>query len=227
MRSERLILTASLMMALTGTAAAAPAVVTNNLNLRSGPGTSSPVTQVMSAGQIVEAENCAGNWCQVTYGDNTGYASRSYLRLASAEGALGAYAQATGPELGASAVVTNDLNLRSGPGTRYRVMHVMPAGQTVAVHNCSGYWCQVTYGETTGYASQRYLGLGAAAAATGAYAEAPIVSAPGAAGNAAWGYGWNRGWFGRPYYRGPYYGSYYRGGYYGRPYYRGRYYRYR
>ena len=44
-------------------------------------------------------------------------------------------------------------NLRSGPGTRYRVLRSIPNGASVRVVDCGGgyYWWHVTYRGTTGY----------------------------------------------------------------------------
>lgn len=57
----------------------------------------------------------------------------------------------------AAAVVTNDLNLRSGPGTQYGVITSMPAGARVDVGGCRGNWCQVNWRGRSGYASASYL----------------------------------------------------------------------
>lgn len=55
----------------------------------------------------------------------------------------------------APAVVTTDLNLRAGQGTRYAVVGVMPQGAVVDVVGCADGWCYVRdYGA---YASARYL----------------------------------------------------------------------
>jgi uncharacterized protein YraI len=70
-----------------------------------------------------------------------------------------------------AAVVTGDLNLRSGPGTGYGVIDTMPAGAYVDVLGCTGSWCEVAFGGITGYASASYLGGGGG----DAYAEAPPV----------------------------------------------------
>jgi uncharacterized protein YraI len=61
------------------------------------------------------------------------------------------------------AMVQNDLNLRSGPGTGHGVVAVMPAGSSVNVFGCQAGWCEVAFGGQTGFASQRYLGTGDAA----------------------------------------------------------------
>jgi uncharacterized protein YraI len=57
----------------------------------------------------------------------------------------------------AAAVVTNDLNLRSGPSTRYGVVDTMPAGAQVSILSCTGSWCRVSWRGEVGYASRNYL----------------------------------------------------------------------
>ncbi|RDV05262.1 SH3 domain-containing protein [Undibacter mobilis] len=71
--------------------------------------------------------------------------------------------------IAAAATATNDLNLRSGPGTGYRVIGTMPAGAYVDVIGCGGSWCRVNWQGVVGYASASYLAGG------GAYASAPRV----------------------------------------------------
>lgn len=57
----------------------------------------------------------------------------------------------------AAAVVTNDLNLRSGPGTEHRVITAMPSGARVDVNGCRANWCEVHWRGYSGYASASYL----------------------------------------------------------------------
>src|SRR5262245_41600583 len=80
---------AALMMS-TGLAAAAPAVVRSDLNLRSGPGTEYPVVASMPAGAQVDVGGCTGSWCAVAYGGQQGYASGSYLAMGGAPGVAAA-----------------------------------------------------------------------------------------------------------------------------------------
>lgn len=56
-------------------------------------------------------------------------------------------------------VTTANLNLRSGPGTGYSIITVMPKGAEVTVTGYSGNWAIVKYGNYTGYASNTYLAL--------------------------------------------------------------------
>lgn len=54
-------------------------------------------------------------------------------------------------------VTTGALNLRTGPGTGYRIILTMPKGASVSVTSTSNGWSRVTYNGTAGYASAEYL----------------------------------------------------------------------
>ena len=55
-------------------AAAAPALATNNVNLRQGPGTTYTVIMTIPGGSNVDVSGCSGQWCQVTFQGQNGYA---------------------------------------------------------------------------------------------------------------------------------------------------------
>ena len=63
-----------------GSAAAAPAVVATDLNVRAGQGTSYPVVGVLPEGSVVETRGCGDGWCFIP--QLGGYASASYLQPA-------------------------------------------------------------------------------------------------------------------------------------------------
>src|SRR5882672_9770996 len=122
-------------------------------------------------------------------------------------------ALSTGSAAAAPAVVEAGIDLRSGPGTQFAVVTVIPPGATVDVRGCDGRWCRVSFAGVVGFADRGYLRL---AGPFGAPAYGPAYAAyerPYAfdddyaeyhAGYApAYGYG----------YAGDY--AYYDGGYYG------------
>lgn len=113
-----------------------------------------------------------------------------------------------------AATITTDLNLRSGPGTGYRVVDAMPAGAHVAVLGCNGAWCRVNWHGEVGYASASFItGIG--------YANNGYVSPPyyeyGYYPDYAYDYGddYPYGWYGP----GVTFG--FGGGYYGHHHFRG------
>ena len=71
-----------------------------------------------------------------------------------------------------SAVVSANVNLRSGPGTDSEILATIPAGSTVRVGPCEGEWCPVTWNGQSGYAIARNLNLGGSRQA-GAYPAQP------------------------------------------------------
>ena len=136
----------------------------------------------------------------------------------------GLLALSTGFAAAAPAVVQQDLNLRAGPGIDYEVIAAMPSGATVDVMGCEAGWCRVAFGDTTGFASRGYLGLGGGVAVAPAYGGYGVAAGPAyggyevgyASGGYAPGYGYDEGVS---------YGAYspgYTYGYYGAPAYRER-----
>jgi len=79
-------------------AAAAQAVTATDLNMRAGPGTNYSVVEVIPQGTPVDVMNCGGNWCEVSFGGTTGFASIGYLDMGPGAGpGMGA---AMGPAMG-------------------------------------------------------------------------------------------------------------------------------
>jgi uncharacterized protein YraI len=123
--------------------------------------------------------------------------------------AAGLLLTSAGVASAAPALVTGDLNLRTGPGTNYRVTTVLPGGSTVNVGDCGGGWCRVAWRGGDGFASSSYLDLGGrfyGAAPPPVYVAPPPV--------VTFGFGW-----GGPRFYG---GSYRHDRYYGRSYRHGR-----
>lgn len=120
---------------------------TANLNMRTGPSTSNPVIRVIPKGAQVTVTGKNGGWAQVTYSGSQGYASLTYL----VDDAT------TPPEQTTVYYTTDELNLREGPGTNYKIIAVMPYGSKVTAVPGSGSWLKVTYQGKTGYAHGAYL----------------------------------------------------------------------
>lgn len=72
---------------------------------------------------------------------------------------------------GSVMATTANLNMRSGPGTGYGILKVIPKGAQVQASTLQSGFYKVTYGGTTGWASASYL-----TAVTSAPAPAPTVS---------------------------------------------------
>lgn len=60
----------------------------------------------------------------------------------------------------APAVATSNVNVRSGPGTGFRVVDTLVRGQPVDVQYCRGSWCLVEKSGPDGWVSSSYLSSG-------------------------------------------------------------------
>lgn len=116
-------------------------ITTANLNMRTGPGTGYAIITVIPQGAQVSVSGYSGDWAMVSYGEKSGYAHGDYLKSPAGE----------------VRYTTANLNLRTGPGTSYAVILVIPKGAQVSVLDASGSWFRVSYAGKTGYASSSYL----------------------------------------------------------------------
>jgi len=111
------------------------ATTTANLNLRNGPGTSHSIRLTMPSGAGVEVMGSAqSGFLPVRYNGTKGWASADFLNTGSGS----APAPAPAPDPGSGATIDNKvttaaLNLRSGPGTTFTVVTVLPPGTQVDV----------------------------------------------------------------------------------------------
>lgn len=118
-----------------------------DLNLRSSASTTSSVLVTIPQGATVTLlKNSSSGWANVKYSKYSGYCSTTYLNAVSDSGVT------------VTAKTTDEVNLRSGKGTSYSVLKVVPAKTTLTVKsNADEQWAKVTYSGSTGYVSKDYL----------------------------------------------------------------------
>ncbi len=128
------------------------ATTTDRLNLRSGPATSYAAITVLPKGAIVTLTGQDTNgFRSVTWGGFSGWAYAEFLDF-------GTTPPVPEPEPQGNATTTDALNLRTGPGTTFAVIVVMPRGSEVILTGQSnnGYR-SVSYNGQNGWASETYL----------------------------------------------------------------------
>jgi len=166
--------------------AASAATISDDVNLRSGPGLGYRILTILPAGATVNVtgESSEG-WYPVRYNDVDGWAYAEYVAIG---GTAQGSASTTGSAgtRGTATVVTNLLNLRGGPGVSYGVVAQLPYGTTVQVvgdpqAGDGRTWVEVTAkGSGQGYVAAEFLDAGEAPrAAQNAAAPAPApIPAP-------------------------------------------------
>jgi mannosyl-glycoprotein endo-beta-N-acetylglucosaminidase len=156
--------------------AASPVMLSNsayqttaNLNMRTGAGINYKIIMTIPKGKQVTAVSRSGNWYKVTYSSaekgkkvsRTGWVVASYIKITpNTESKAVVTSPKTAqpvktPNVSSSKENTSvikyqttaNLNLRSGPSTRYKVIKTIPKGKVVAASETSGEWVKVSYTE--------------------------------------------------------------------------------
>ena len=129
-----------------GSATVTTKYATSGVNVRTGPGTGYGVVTVLGRGAGVTVKSKSGNWYRVS--TSTGYEGYIYKDYLSFGGGGGGY---TG------AHTTAAVNLRTGPGTGYFKLTVVPKGTFLTILGYSGNWVNISYGGYTGYIYSGYV----------------------------------------------------------------------
>lgn len=134
---------------------AAPRVVADFANLRSGPGAKWPVIAQIPAAAKVQVLDCGPgwkrDWCHVRYRAQKGYVAAATLAPSK-----------SGRSVVVAPLVTRDITkVRSGPGGDWKTIATIPPGTQVNVSGCSrgwlNKWCKVRYEGKSGYVDGSFL----------------------------------------------------------------------
>lgn len=149
-----------------GATATAGTTVSSALNLRADASTASDVLTVMPGGATVSLLGQQANgFALVAWQGQQGWAYMAYLGGGDAAGETpadpGPVADTSGPTSSAPSGqiwATSSVNVRSGPGTSYSVLTVMPEGASATGQGTAqnGFW-SINYNGTVGWSSSDYL----------------------------------------------------------------------
>jgi len=146
-------------------AAAASAVTTSRLNLRSGPGQEHEVLAVIPDGASISVDgDQEAGYYPVTWNGTSGYALAQFIQIGGSteEGESDAGGEAPpstdGAPTGTAWVTVNRLNFRSGPSVDSSVLAVLSRGDAVELtgQQANGFW-QANAAGTTGWVSSEYV----------------------------------------------------------------------
>lgn len=121
----------------------------SSLRLRSKPSTSSKTLDYAYDNEVVVLLGKSGNWYKVSYNLQVGYMHKNHLDVSTKENA----------ELGYGRVTGNKVNVRSGPGTRYKSLDSAAINDTAYIIGINNQWFKVIYDNTVGYIRSDYLAL--------------------------------------------------------------------
>lgn len=132
-------------------------LTTADVNLRSGPGTNYEVVTTIPKGIRVNVVGREGNWLKVEskQGNKPGYIDERYARPLETQQI--AQSKSSAPSVAGTYRTLRDVELREGPGTKYKVVTPLPAGVKINVVRAEGEWLRVESkrGGKPGYVEKR------------------------------------------------------------------------
>lgn len=114
-----------------------------NLHLRAGASTSYRSLMVIPKGSEVQVYSKANGWAKVSYRGTMGHSSLSFLK--SVDSRKG------------GKVIASALNVRSGPGTQYRIQGTLKLNDAVEILETVNGWHKIRYGTSTSYVSGDWI----------------------------------------------------------------------
>jgi uncharacterized protein YraI len=117
---------------------------TADVLLRAGPGTNHPVITTLPKGIKINVVGKEGDWLRVEskHGGKPGYIEERFARL-QAPAKSAASKPASAKSVAGPYKTLKDVDLREGPGTKYKVVTRLPAGLKVNVVRTEGDWLRV------------------------------------------------------------------------------------
>lgn len=135
-------------------AASSTGVATTTVNIRTGASTSSTVVGRLVRGQkITVSGHATGDWVKVRFRGTTAYMDGEYLDRVGSRPAAPKTIPADGTK-----IATEELNVRTGPSTRYRIATELAEGSAITLTGrFSGGYAQFRQGTAKRWVSAAYL----------------------------------------------------------------------
>jgi uncharacterized protein YraI len=134
------------------TVAPVQGTTSTQVNVRSEPSTAGEVLGIIPANTKVEITGTdpGGNWWQIIYeagADGIGWVAAQYIETATKPEVPMIGGGETNPDAGKSAIVIQQLNIRSGPGTSFDSLGILNANDVVTLtgRNSNSTWFQVSF----------------------------------------------------------------------------------
>ena len=133
---------------------AAEYITMTEAQLRNGPGANYTVIRTIPKDFKINVVRREGTWLKVEskHGNESGYIDERQARP------LTAAAKSMATSVAGAYITTGEVNLREGPGTKYKVLRRIPKGLKINVVRAEGNWLRVESktGNPPGYIDKRF-----------------------------------------------------------------------
>ncbi|NWF71112.1 MAG: SH3 domain-containing protein [Chloroflexi bacterium] len=137
-----------------------------NLNVRAAPSTSGAILVRVNRGEVYPAIGRSGDsaWIQINANGTIGWVSAQFITFATGSAAAlsvtdGSSGSSSVPLTGFTLTATSEVNIRSGPGTRFGVLGRIPqfGVANIVGRNSDTSWWQISYSGIIGWVSARFV----------------------------------------------------------------------
>ncbi|MFF2447678.1 SH3 domain-containing protein [Neobacillus sp. NPDC058068] len=132
-------------------------ISTDTVNVRGGPGLSYPLVKIAKRGEKYSIVSEKDDWIeiQLSFG-KTGWVVNWLVSKENAATTVST-AQASGSKSTSAAAITDQLRVRSGPGTSFPIVGFLNKGQQVTVLDQNENWCKISSSSTEGWVTRDFL----------------------------------------------------------------------
>lgn len=126
-------------------------VTTNNLNVRTAPGTHGKSIGKINKGHKLDILDIKNNWAKVIYKNKTGYVHSKYIKKINTKPPTNKLTLYKSTE--------DDLNIRDKASANGKILGKLNKNDTIEVYSFSGSWATVNYKGKKAYVHKNYLSL--------------------------------------------------------------------
>ncbi|MFP7297512.1 SH3 domain-containing protein [Neobacillus niacini] len=130
---------------------------TNQLRVRSGPGTSFRIISSLNKGQIVSVVDENENWLKISASFGEGWVAREYMDLKS--NSTNSKDDNTNKSID-KGIVTDTLNIRKEPSTKGSIIGKLAKGTTVSIYSKKNNWLEIKYSGQSAWVSSEFVQIG-------------------------------------------------------------------
>lgn len=133
-------------------------VTTSSLNVRSGPGTNNSVLFTVKKNEKVYIDETSNGWYKIKNNSGKqGWVSSTYVKAQNESNSSNSNQSSNNTSSKQMKVNTDNLNMRNGAGTSYRIIMKLKKGTVVELLSQSNGWAKIRYDGRLGYVSMQYL----------------------------------------------------------------------
>lgn len=138
-------------------------ILVNSLKVRSGKGTTYASLGSLKKGQTVSILETGSEWHKISYNNQTGYVSATYVELKelnqNSSDASSNSSSNSNKNTKTGTVTADNLKVRTGAGTSHSLLGTLSKGTKVTIVEEGNSWHRIKYGSGYGYVSADYIKL--------------------------------------------------------------------